>query len=38
MLPDGWQGHPLLKTEALGGVNTRFRGAFIPPVDTRTAT
>jgi NADH-quinone oxidoreductase subunit C len=37
MLPDGWEGHPLRKTEELGGVNTRFRGAFIPPVDTRTA-
>jgi NADH-quinone oxidoreductase subunit C len=37
LLPEGWQGHPLLKTEALGGVNTRFQGAFIPPVDTRTA-
>ena len=38
LLPDGWDGHPLLKTEALGGVNTRFHGAFIPPVDTRTTT
>jgi NADH-quinone oxidoreductase subunit C len=36
LLPDGWEGHPLLKTEELGGVNTRYRGAFIPPVDTRT--
>ena len=38
MLPEGWEGFPLRKTEELGGVNTRFRGAFIPPVDTRTAT
>jgi NADH-quinone oxidoreductase subunit C len=38
LLPDDWEGHPLLKTEELGGVNTRFHGAFIPPVDTRTAT
>jgi NADH-quinone oxidoreductase subunit C len=38
LLPDGWEGHPLLKTEELGGVNTRYHGAFIPPVDTRTAT
>jgi NADH-quinone oxidoreductase subunit C len=38
LLPDGWEGHPLQKTEELGGVNTRFHGAFIPPVDTRTAT
>jgi NADH-quinone oxidoreductase subunit C len=36
LLPDGWDGYPLRKTEALGGVNTRFQGAFIPPVDTRT--
>jgi NADH-quinone oxidoreductase subunit C len=38
LMPDGWEGFPLLKTEELGGVNTRFHGAFIPPVDTRTAT
>jgi NADH-quinone oxidoreductase subunit C len=38
LLPDDWEGHPLLKTEELGGVNTRFVGAFIPPVDTRTTT
>ena len=38
MLPEGWDGFPLLKTEELGGVNTRFEGAFIPPVDTRTTT
>ncbi len=38
LLPDDWEGHPLRKTEELGGVNTRFRGAFIPPVDTRTTT
>ncbi|HEY6568015.1 MAG TPA: NADH-quinone oxidoreductase subunit C [Actinomycetota bacterium] len=38
LLPEGWEGHPLLKTEELGGVNTRYHGAFIPPVDTRTAT
>jgi len=38
LLPDGWDGHPLLKTEELGGVNTRYHGAFIPPVDTRTTT
>ena len=37
LMPDGWQGFPLRKTEELGGVNTRFHGAFIPPVDTRTA-
>ena len=38
LLPEGWGGFPLLKTEELGGVNTRYRGAFIPPVDTRTTT
>ncbi len=37
LLPDDWEGHPLLKTEELGGVNTRFVGAFIPPVDRRDA-
>jgi NADH-quinone oxidoreductase subunit C len=36
LLPDDWDGFPLRKTEELGGVNTRFHGAFIPPVDTRT--
>jgi NADH-quinone oxidoreductase subunit C len=36
LLPDDWEGHPLRKTEELGGVNTRYRGAFIPPVDERT--
>ncbi len=35
LLPEGWEGHPLRKTEELGGVNTRFQGAFIPPVDRR---
>ena len=38
IMPEGWEGFPLLKTEELGGVNTRYHGAFIPPVDTRTAT
>jgi NADH-quinone oxidoreductase subunit C len=35
MLPEGWDGHPLRKTEELGGVDTPYRGAFIPPVDKR---
>jgi NADH-quinone oxidoreductase subunit C len=35
LLPDGWEGFPLRKTEELGGVNTRFHGAFVPPVDRR---
>ena len=36
LLPEGWEGWPLRKTEELGGVNTRYHGAFIPPVDRRT--
>ena len=36
LLPDGWEGWPLRKDEELGGVNTAYKGAFIPPVDRRT--
>jgi NADH-quinone oxidoreductase subunit C len=35
LLPDDWEGFPLRKDEELGGVNTRYEGAFIPPVDKR---
>jgi NADH-quinone oxidoreductase subunit C len=35
MLPDDWEGHPLRKDEELGGVNTWFKGALVPPVDRR---
>ena len=38
LLPDDWEGFPLRKDEELGGVDTRFHGAFIPPVDQRTTT
>lgn len=38
MMPEGWEGHPLRRDEELGGVNTRYHGAFIPPVDRRTTT
>ncbi len=37
LLPDDWEGFPLRKSEELGGVNTRYHGAFIPPVDRRTS-
>jgi NADH-quinone oxidoreductase subunit C len=36
LLPDDWEGHPLRKDEELGGVDTQYHGAFIPPVDERT--
>ena len=35
LLPDDWEGCPLRKDEELGGVNTQYHGAFIPPVDRR---
>ena len=36
IMPDDWDGHPLRKDYGLGGVDTQYKGAFIPPVDTRS--
>jgi NADH-quinone oxidoreductase subunit C len=36
LMPDDWVGWPMRKTEELGGVPTRYRGALVPPVDRRT--
>jgi NADH-quinone oxidoreductase subunit C len=36
IMPDDWEGHPLRKDYGLGGVGTQYKGAFIPPVDTRS--
>jgi NADH-quinone oxidoreductase subunit C len=35
LLPDDWDGYPLRKDEPLGGVETWFRGARMPPIDER---
>jgi NADH-quinone oxidoreductase subunit C len=36
LMPDDWEGFPLRKDEELGGVPTWFKGATMPPIDTRT--
>ena len=35
LLPDGWEGHPLRKDHAMGGVATPYHGTSIPPADER---
>jgi NADH-quinone oxidoreductase subunit C len=35
LLPDQWIGHPGRKDEPLGGVDTWFHGATMPPIDQR---
>ena len=34
-MPEDWVGYPLRKDEGMGGVNTQYKGAFIPPPDQR---
>lgn len=34
-LPDDWVGHPQRKDYPLGGIPVQFKGATIPPADTR---
>ncbi len=34
-MPDDWPGHPQRKDYPLGGVPVEYKGAFIPPPDTR---
>ena len=35
LLPTDWPGHPGRKDEPLGGVDTWFEGATMPPIDQR---
>ena len=36
LMPEDWEGHPLRKDYGLGGVDTPYKGAHIPPPDVRT--
>ena len=35
LMPDDWQGHPQRKDYPLGGIPVEYKGAEIPPPDTR---
>jgi NADH-quinone oxidoreductase subunit C len=36
-MPDDWPGHPQRKDYPLGGIPVEYKGAAIPPPDTRRA-
>jgi NADH-quinone oxidoreductase subunit C len=37
LMPDDWPGHPQRKDYPLGGIPVEYKGAEIPPPDTRRA-